>query len=112
MRSLVKKIAQKPFFVNTFYVIFLLMIFSLLIFSRQLNDLDEIWNFSNGLNISNGLVPYKEFNMVATPFSGFLTAVFIFIFGKNLTSMRLLTVILSVLIKTGEIGRYDIYTKK
>lgn len=98
MQSLVKKIAQKPFFVNTFYVIFLLMIFSLLIFSRQLNDLDEIWNFSNGLNIFNGLVPYKEFNMVATPFSGFLTAAFIFIFGKNLTAMRLLTVILSVLI--------------
>lgn len=98
MQRLVKKIAQKPFFVNTFYVIFLLMFFSLLIFSRPLDCLDEIWNFSNGLNISNGLIPYKEFNMVATPFSGFVTAVFIFIFGKNLTSMRLLTVILSVLI--------------
>ena len=98
MQRLVKKIAQKPFFVNTFYVIFLLMFFSLLIFSRPLDCLDEIWNFSNGLNISNGLVPYKEFNMVATPFSGFVTAVFLFIFGKNLTSMRLLTVILSVLI--------------
>lgn len=111
MRSLVKKIAQKPFFVNTFYVIFLLMIFSLLIFSRHLRVLDEVWNFSYGLNISNGLVPYKEFNMIVTPFSGFLTAAFIFIFGKNLTSMRLLTVILSVLISILSI-KYSVYTKE
>lgn len=46
--------------------------------------LDEIWNYGFTYNIANGLIPYKDFNMVITPFYPFLGALFLMIFGKSL----------------------------
>lgn len=46
--------------------------------------LDEIWNYGFTYNIANGLIPYKDFNMVITPFYPFLGALFLIIFGKSL----------------------------
>lgn len=46
--------------------------------------LDEIWNYGFTYNIANGLIPYKDFNMVITPSYPFLGALFLIIFGKNL----------------------------
>lgn len=47
-------------------------------------DLDEIWNYGFIHNISTGLIPYKDFNMVITPFFMFLFSLPIYIFGSNL----------------------------
>ena len=46
--------------------------------------LDEIWNYGFTYNIANGLIPYKDFNMVITPSYPFLGALFLIIFGKSL----------------------------
>ena len=38
-----------------------------IILPRELNNLDEIWNFNFARNIANGLMPYRAFNIVKTP---------------------------------------------
>lgn len=53
-------------------------------FFTHLYSLDEIWNYGFGANIVNGLVPYKDFNMVVTPFFPYLLSVILRIFGKKL----------------------------
>lgn len=47
-------------------------------------DLDEIWNYGFMHSIYSGLVPYKDFNMVITPFFPMLFSLPFFIFGSNL----------------------------
>ena len=50
-------------------LLFILIFISILstIILNPLNDLDEIWNYNFARNIANGLVPYKDFNIVVTP---------------------------------------------
>ena len=40
-------------------------------------NLDEIWSYGFSYNIANGLIPYKDFNMVITPFYSILMALFL-----------------------------------
>lgn len=47
-------------------------------------DLDEIWNYGFMHNMYEGLIPYKDFNMVITPFFPFLFSLPFYIFGSNL----------------------------
>ena len=67
----------------------LLLIFSFLfLFFTQLlylgNNLDFYWNFNNSLQISNGLVPYNDINIITTPLFHFIVSIFLTIFGKNI----------------------------
>ena len=65
---------------------------------KPLLDLDEIWNFNCARNISDGLIPYKDFNMVATPLMPIICGIGLLIFGKELIVMRVFAVILMCLI--------------
>lgn len=47
-------------------------------------SIDEIWNYGFAYNISLGLVPYRDFNMVVTPLYPTLIALFFLIFGHNI----------------------------
>lgn len=47
-------------------------------------DLDEIWNYGFMHSIYSGSIPYKDFNMVITPFFPMLFSLPFFIFGSNL----------------------------
>ena len=49
-----------------------------------LYSLDEIWAYGFGYNISNGLIPYKDFNMVIGPIFPYILSVILSIFGKKL----------------------------
>lgn len=51
-------------------------------------NLDEIWCYGFALNISKGLVPYRDFNMVITPLYPFLTSIFL-LFSKNILMFHL-----------------------
>jgi hypothetical protein len=48
-------------------VIALLVILTSIIIIKPLNDLDEIWNYNFARNVHDGLVPYKDFNMLQMP---------------------------------------------
>lgn len=55
-----------------FYLVFLFVLFLSVLLPRNLNNLDEIWNFNFARNIANGLIPYNDFNMLQTPLLSFI----------------------------------------
>ena len=60
----------------------------------NLYSFDEIWNYGFGKNILDGLVPYRDFNMIVTPLYSFLGSGMIQIFGEYLCSLHILDAIL------------------
>lgn len=63
-------------------IIFILTLLYNLICNEISND--EVWNYGFAYNISKGLIPYKDFNMVITPFFPLLGAIFLTVFGKSI----------------------------
>jgi len=59
---------------------------TVLIFTLVFNNfsLDEVWNYGFAYNISSGLIPYKDFNLVITPLYPFICSMFMTLFGKNI----------------------------
>lgn len=49
----------------------------------QLQYLDTIWNYLFAAKISLGLIPYYDFDLLQTPFSFYITAGFLILFGNN-----------------------------
>ena len=49
-----------------------ILLFLATVLTRNLANLDEIWNFNFARNIANGLIPYKDFNMLQTPLLPFI----------------------------------------
>ena len=46
--------------------------------------MDEIWNYGFSHNLYSGLIPYKDFNMVITPFYPFIMSLGFHIFGSSM----------------------------
>ena len=55
---------------------------------------DEMWNYGFAYNILNGLIPYRDFNMIVTPLYSFLGSGMIWLFGEYLYSFHILDAIL------------------
>ena len=62
---------------------------------REVSNLDELWNYNFASNISNGLIPYRDFNMVVTPLLSLIGGAFLYLFGKELIVIRILNILLS-----------------
>lgn len=60
-------------------------------------DLDEIWNYGFMHSMYSGLVPYRDFNMVVTPFFPLLFSLPFHIFGSNLLVVNVCQSLLIVL---------------
>lgn len=60
-------------------------------------DLDEIWNYGFMHSVYSGLVPYRDFNMVVTPFFPLLFSLPFRIFGSNLLVVNVCQSLLIVL---------------
>jgi len=73
----------------------LLMIVSCLVLE---STCDTIWNYGFSYNIANGLVPYKDFNMIVGPAYIFLIAPFIYIFGNYLIVFQIVNSVIISLI--------------
>lgn len=80
-----------------FFVVVGLMIATSII-TRPLTDLDEMWNYNFSKNIFEGLLPYKDFNIIQMPLTPYIGAIFLAIFGNQLLSMRIFAIISSFLI--------------
>lgn len=85
-------VKERKKLVIAFIGIFIIIAASVL--SKPLKNLDEIWNYNSALNVLNGLLPYKDFNIITTPFSSFFLSLFLKIFGDELIIVRLLAIIL------------------
>lgn len=68
--------------------IFLFLFFFLLFFIWNLIfvplNLDEVWNYGFSHSIYQGLIPYKDFNMILTPFYPFIMSLPFHIFGSSM----------------------------
>ena len=62
-------------------------------------SIDEIWNYGFAYNIKNGMIPYRDFNMILTPLYSYILALFIVIFGNSFFSIITLNCILSTFIE-------------
>ena len=65
-----------------FILLFLFFLFWNLFINVIQND--EIWNYGFAHNIYKGLIPYRDFNMVITPFYPFFMSLIFHIFGSSL----------------------------
>lgn len=84
----------KSHYFSILLFIFLLVAISSVILNRSLSNLDEIWNYNFAKNIVEGLVPYRDFNMLQTPLLPFIVAFCLFIFGNELIVSRILAILL------------------
>ena len=91
-----KKFKQNKNLIIELFIIFLITLVYNLIFAELTND--EVWNYGFASNISNGLLPYKNFNMVLTPLYPFLGSIFLIIFGKNLVVFHIFNAIMCTII--------------
>ena len=58
-----KKIDRKQICI---FIAIMLFVFGEII-PRELNNLDEIWNFNFARVIANGMLPYRDFNIIQGP---------------------------------------------
>lgn len=58
---------------------------------------DEIWNFGFSYNIYSGLVPYKDFNVILTPFYFFINAFLFRIFRPHVFVMYVFNAIMATI---------------
>ena len=88
------------------FLVLLIMIASVIL-PKQLNNLDEIWNFNFARNVAAGRLPYKDFNMIQTPLLPLICGLILKVLGSELIIMRLLACILcaSILFMTYKIMR-------
>ena len=79
------------------FILFCILIFCYVHFFSYMSR-DEIWNYGFSYNISKGMVPYRDFNMVITPLFNFIGSFFIKIFGNYLYSVNILISLIATLI--------------
>ena len=59
---------------------------------------DEVWNYGFARSISEGLLPYKDFNMIITPLFPVLEGLFMYIFGNNIVVFHIFSAFICTLI--------------
>ncbi len=81
-------------------LIIVLLFLSYLFITMIVNELqnDEIWSYGFAHNIYKGLIPYKDFNMVITPFFPFVMSLIFHIFGSSMLVFHIENAILLVLL--------------
>lgn len=79
---------------NFVVLVIILLINSAFMLIRKGQDLDEFWNYNFAQNILNGLLPYKDFNMIVTPMYPAIVAIFLKLFGAELLVGRLVAIVI------------------
>jgi len=79
-------------------IVLFILILASNVFSRELSDLDELWNYNFARNVANGLKPYEDFNIILTPLIPLLCGILLKVFGEQLIVMRILCVLLCSMI--------------
>lgn len=77
------------------FLFFLFLLWNLII---QPIDHDEIYNYGFSVSMYQGLIPYRDFNMVITPLFNFLFSLPFHLFGKNILVFHLEGAILLTII--------------
>ena len=89
------------------FLIFTIITFLYSFYIFNLNN-DEMWNYGFAHNIYQGLIPYKDFNMIIPPLFAFCIQPFFLILGDNLLTFHIFASIITGLtilfmyLKTGK----------
>ena len=75
-------------------------------YSYSINNFGPYWSYSFCYNIAKGFIPYRDFNMIITPFYPVLLGLIMHIINNSFTFFLLLNSIISSLIV------YEVYKKK
>ena len=70
---------------------------------------DELYNYGFSFNITEGLIPYKDFNMIITPLFNYLLALILKIFGSKLIVYH---VVIAIMLVTILYMSYEVIGKK
>ena len=79
---------------NTLIILILFLSVSAVIIPKEINNLDELWNYNFARDIADGLLPYKYFNMVITPLLSMICGAVLKFTFNELIVMRILAVCL------------------
>ena len=93
-KEVVMKVIKKIYNVSP-YIFIVIIAFSTLLWELGING-DELWNYNFIRNISNGLIPYRDFNMVQTPFAAYFGAFWMLLFGNGFIVYKMMGVILMI----------------
>ena len=94
-------------------LVYILLIYITILYTynfRVLTD-DELFNYGFATNIINGLIPYKDFNMIITPLFIYILSLILTIFGKKLIIYHIFIAILLASIThitSKKIGKYSL----
>ena len=90
-----KKINKKHLLIFT-TIFLILSIFSIF----EIINMDLIWTYGFSYNISENLIPYKDFNLVISPLYSFIFSIPLRIFGNSLIAFKLSHIFIYSLILT------------
>lgn len=88
---------MKSFYKNIFMYLCFFLLFLIVNFFISPLYCDEVWNFGFSYNIYNGLVPYRDFNVIVTPFYFILNAFVFKIFSPNVFVMHVISAIFATI---------------
>ncbi len=92
---------KKRIDIQSLLVFLLLFLFTLsVLLLKPLGDLDEIWTYNFYRNVANGLVPYRDFNMLQMPLLPLVYGLIIKIVTNQLIVIRIISVLVNALIFT------------
>ena len=81
------KIIKEVWFKTWPFVLFFVLGLPILV--RPISNCDELWNYNFAINVLNGHIPYKDFSIVQTPLSVYISAFILWVFGNELIVFRL-----------------------
>ncbi len=81
---------MKNFAKNIFLILFIFIAIFSNIIINEIGNFDELWNYNFARNVANGLLPYKDFNMLQMPLFPFVCAIFLKLIANELIIMRIL----------------------
>lgn len=90
MKKIINKIKEKDIDI----ILMLIIIITPLIVLTPIEVGDEIWNFGFVYKMSNGLLPYKDLNIIVTPLFHIIGVVFLKVFGKSLLSFKIYNIVI------------------
>lgn len=75
------------------FIIFIFLNILSIVMLKQIKNLDEIWNYNFARNVANGLIPYKDFNMLQMPLLPMICGVVLKLTTNSLIVMRIIAAI-------------------
>ena len=86
------KLKEKKINIIIFIIIIIAITSNMLL--NEIGNLDEIWNYTFAKKIADGLIPYRDFNLVQTPLLSIICGILLIIFPNQLITMRIIGIIL------------------